>query len=406
MRPLFYRWRQMVLLLFLLLFFQNSGVALADPEPPPLEDKSQRQVKHVLIMVMSGVGMDALLHTHAPAFHDVSKEAVKVEQAVAVYPPTNPSALASLATGATPRRHGMLNPLQPLQAETIFQIWQAQGQQTLLVASAEEDVKPLVPGFRQKVFLRDGAAKALTDQALEQWKANKPFATLVVFSDPARAAKKEGPYSQGHLRAISEVDQQIARWIRAIKEAGLYEDTLIIITSDHGLAPRSSDRTDKTVDRELVVPLLLRGPKLKTAVTLPPAGTVDVATTLAQLTGVRRPAQAEGDVLWNALLPGAEVSQEGLYERRVKDLSQRNLELSRSAFQLAEDKMNIDARIENLQEQKRQMQTFTEEKEQVIAALEDKVFWLRCLIGAIIFLAIIGFIVEYWLLRKRFLLFD
>ncbi|MZP28736.1 sulfatase-like hydrolase/transferase [Heliobacterium undosum] len=406
MRPLFHRWRHMVLLLSMLLFFQNTGVALADPETPPLEDKSQRPVKHVLIMVMSGVGMDALLHTHAPAFHDVSKEAVKVEQAVAVYPPANPPALASLATGATPLRHGMLKPLQPLQAETIFQVWQAQGQQTLLVASAEEDVKPLAPGFRQKVFLRDGAAKALTDQAVEQWKANKPFATLVVFSDPARASKKEGPYSQGHLRAISEVDQQIARWIRTIKEAGLYEDTLIVITADHGLAPRGSDRTDKSVDRELVVPLLLRGPKLKTAVTLPPAGTVDVATTLAQLTGVRRPAQAEGDVLWNAMLPGAEVSQEGLYDRRVKDLSQRNLELSRSAFQLAEDKMNIDSRVENLQEQKRQMQTFTEEKEQVITALEEKVSWLRYLIGAIIVLAIIGFIVEYWLLRKRFLLFS
>ncbi|MBC9785573.1 alkaline phosphatase family protein [Heliobacterium chlorum] len=397
------------LLLALLISMAVPAVANPEPQPevkPPVEDKATRPIKHVLVIVMSGVSMDALLHTYTPTFNELIKEGVRVEQSSGVYPTKGPSALASLITGANPERHGLLKPSQKLNAESVFQVWQSRGLVTLLAAGPEEEFAPLSGGFTHKAFVAGGTDKAITDRGLELWKNAKPFATLVVLSQAEKEAKTKGPYSQDHLKAITESDQQAARWIRMLKEAGLYDDTLTVIVSDYGLAPRSQERTMQNIDRELIVPLLMRGPRLKTGVTIPPARTIDVAATLAQLTGNRVPAQSEGAVLWNAFLPNAELNQESLYEKRVNDLALQNLNLAREAYQLAEDKININGRIDDLQEQKQQMQNFTEEKEQTISSLERKVTWQRYLIGAIVLLALLGFLVEYWLLRKRFLLFD
>lgn len=387
--------------------FSLSPIVWANPEGVRTEeDKSMRPVKHVIILVSSGVGIDAMRNTYTPTFNELVKDSVKLERAVGVYPPTNPSSLASLVSGATPGRHGLVKPLQKFRSETIFQVFQSQGMSTMIVAGIEEEVAPILPGFKHKVVIAGGTDKAITDQGIEQWKNFKPFATLVVLPDPAKEAKKHGVASQAYLKAITESDRQIARWVRMVKEQGVYEDTLLIVTSDHGIAGRSKERDEIAADRELMLPLLMRGPKIKAGVTLPPARMIDVPATIAYVAGSRMPAQSEGDVLWNAILPNPNLSQEALHEKRVKDISQQNLELARSAYRLAEDKLNIDARVEDLQEQKRQMEAFTEEKEQVIASLERKVGLQRYLVAGIVAIAVIGFIVEYFVLRKRFLMFD
>ncbi len=46
-----------------------------------------------------------------------------------------------------------------------------------------------------------------------------------------------GPHSEGQRTALDETDVRIGRVLAMLEEAGLYEDTLFIITTDHGMAP-------------------------------------------------------------------------------------------------------------------------------------------------------------------------
>ncbi|MCW2279162.1 alkaline phosphatase family protein [Heliophilum fasciatum] len=375
-------------------------------EPTTVTDPSTRQVKQVIVFVLSGVDEHSMRQTYTPTSLELAKTGVALERAIGVYPPRNPQALASLVTGASPRQTGLTMPLGKMRSESIFQVWQQQGLKTLLVASRTEDVTPLLDGFTQKVLSPEVSAVALTDQALEQWKAAEPFATFVVYSGPLEKAAQSGPGSEPYRKAITEADQQIARWITLIKDMGKWDDTLIVITADHGIASGTAKQDRAAMEREWMLPLIFHGPRLKTGVTLPPGKLLDVVPTLAHLTGQRKPAFAEGDILWNALLPTASQTQEMLYALRLADVSRQNLELSRNAYQLAEDKMTIDAQLGDVQEQKRQVQIFTEEKEQVIQGLEQKVRWQRYLIVALVGVATIGYVIEYIVLRKRFMMFD
>ncbi|MDD2422575.1 MAG: alkaline phosphatase family protein [Heliobacteriaceae bacterium] len=398
------RYRLSLLVAVVLSFVLWAGPTQANPEGGlPEEDKALRPVKHILVLVNSGVGWEAMRQTYTPTFNELAKESVKIDRLVGVYPPVNPEALAALVTGATPGRYSSPES-QKTQGESVFQVFSNQGLSTLVVANDAENLTPAFAGFKHKVLVADATDQGLSDQGMAQWKNLKPFATLVVFSGPAQAAKMYGAASQAYLKAITETDRQVSRWVGLLKETGIYDDTLLIVSAEHGIAVNGKD--EGTVDKELLLPFIMRGPKIKAGITLPPARMIDLSPTLAYLSGCRMPAQAEGDVLWNALLPRPDLNQETLYEKRVKDLSRQNLELTRGAYRLAEDKLTIDARVADLQEQKSLMQATTEERDRSIASLEQKVRWQRYLIGAIVVIAVIGFLVEYFVLRKRFLMFD
>ncbi|KAB2954133.1 sulfatase-like hydrolase/transferase [Heliorestis acidaminivorans] len=391
-----------IFVFFLVLFMLNSSALWAQEQA--LQERAQKPVKHVMILVMSGVSRDSHLKTYTPTFHDLSRIGVKFDEAIGVYPPNNPSALVSLATGATPHRHGLVKPLQKLTAESIFHVMLSHGRKTMIVATDDSAVEPLSSGFNEKVINNKKNDVEITDQALEAWKKSKPFATMVLYTSPALTGKQEGVDSPEYLKAITDTDHQIGRWLNMFQEEGIFEDTLWIITSDHALL-RPGTSIDKKVEAEMILPLVMAGPKVKMNVTLPPVRTIDIAHTITHLSGLTEPAQSEGDVIWNALLPTQDITEEAYYELRVRDLSLQVLDLSKSAYQLAEDKLTIDDRVESLQKQKQEIEIFTAEKEDVIESLEKKVLYQRYLIGGIVLLACIGFFIEYLVLRKKFLMF-
>ncbi|QGG46958.1 alkaline phosphatase family protein [Heliorestis convoluta] len=370
-----------------------------------IQDRSVKPVQHVMIVVLSGISTDSLLKTYTPNFHDFAKVGVKLEEAIGVYPPSNPSALVSLSTGASPNRHGIIKSTQKAAVESIFHVMLGQGRSTMIVATDEEAIAPLLSGFHHKIIDSTKKDLDITEQAIDAWKHNKPFATLVLYTSPAEVGKKAGIDSPDYLKAITDADHQIGRWANFLKEEGIFEDVLWIITSDHALSYSHKENTKNAIDKELLLPLVVAGPKMKMNITLPPVRTIDIAPTIAHVTGVSKPAQSEGDVIWNAILPPPDSTAEAYYEQRVKDLSLQVLDLSKSAYRLAEDKLTIDGRVENLQKQKQEIEIFTAEKEDEIESLKRKVLYQRYLIGAIILIAILGFFVEYLILRKRFLMF-
>lgn len=107
-------------------------------------------------------------------------------------------------------------------------------------------------------------------------------------------------------RGVAYLDTEIKRLLDALKQAGLYDNTLILVTSDHGeaLGERDDLGHPVSVHQELVhVPLLIKYPS---SAGVPPgqetgslASGVDVMPTILDIAGIRPPANLPGRSLRN-----------------------------------------------------------------------------------------------------------
>jgi phosphoglycerol transferase MdoB-like AlkP superfamily enzyme len=112
-----------------------------------------------------------------------------------------------------------------------------------------------------------------------------------------------------YLNVLHETDAQLARLFAAVREAGLADNTLIVITGDHGQAfgyPHDSYVQGRTVYEEDVnVPLMLWFPgRFRTAVRPAAIGShVDLAPTIADVAGLTPAADWRGRSLLDAARP-------------------------------------------------------------------------------------------------------
>ena len=64
-----------------------------------------------------------------------------------------------------------------------------------------------------------------------------------------------------YYQSVSRIDQGLARLIKILKEANLYEKTMIVFTSDHGMAFAGGKTT--VYEGGLKVPFIVRNPYIK-----------------------------------------------------------------------------------------------------------------------------------------------
>ena len=102
---------------------------------------------------------------------------------------------------------------------------------------------------------------------------------------------------RSYLACTSFVDAQIGRLMTALDEAGLTENTVVVLWGDHGWHLGEKEITGKNTlwDRGTKVPLIFAGPGVKGGQRcLQPAELLDIFPTLIELTGVPARADIEG----------------------------------------------------------------------------------------------------------------
>jgi Sulfatase len=109
------------------------------------------------------------------------------------------------------------------------------------------------------------------------------------FHDPYLTRHNE----QRYLLQLGFVDRLLGRLLRRLKAAGIYDDTLMVLTADHGFAWQVGVSTRRSVSASNVhelttVPLLVKRPGQRAAHTGGAyAQTLDVTPTIADVLGVR-----------------------------------------------------------------------------------------------------------------------
>jgi hypothetical protein len=105
---------------------------------------------------------------------------------------------------------------------------------------------------------------------------------------------------QRHLLQTGEVDRMIGQVTRRLKEQGMYDNTLFVVTADHGMSfiPGEFARrvaTPRTADQVLWVPLFIKQPgQQQGRVTDQNWEHVDLVPTVADVLGIRVPWKVDG----------------------------------------------------------------------------------------------------------------
>ncbi len=145
--------------------------------------------------------------------------------------------------------------------------------------------------FDGKPPLHQFLAQGMRGQTLE-W-ANPGGATLT--------REELATMTAGYYGMVAQLDHAIGRVLDVLDEQGLAEDTLVIVTSDHGEFLGEHQMIFKGpfgYDSLLRVPLILRGPGVEAGkIAGDPVGTIDLAPTMLAAAGLDVPKWMEGRVL-------------------------------------------------------------------------------------------------------------
>lgn len=296
----------------------------AVPEAAP-RNASDAGPANLVLITLDTTGADELGsygHEEAstPNLDRIAEEGLRVERSVAVTPITLPSH-ASILTGLYPPRHGVRDNSDfrlPPDALTLAEHLEEQGYSTAAVVAAyvlssdfgigqgfdrydeprsDRLITPQAKELEHRPILQRPAAE-VTDQALEFLDSGlgEPFFLWAHYYDPHAEYEPPEPFAsrfadRPYDGEIAYMDREIGRLVADLRRRGLLDDTLLVVTGDHG---ESLDEHGENThglfvyDATQRVPLILRFPPAI------PAGLttdrlvsgVDLAPTILELLGL------------------------------------------------------------------------------------------------------------------------
>ena len=109
---------------------------------------------------------------------------------------------------------------------------------------------------------------------------------------------------QRHLLQVGFTDRLLGLLLERLRDEGIYDDALIVVTADHGVSFRPGDRrrgvTPTNIHDIAPVPLLVKRPgQEKARVVDRPVRTVDILPTIAAVLGTHLPWEADGRSLFD-----------------------------------------------------------------------------------------------------------
>lgn len=106
-----------------------------------------------------------------------------------------------------------------------------------------------------------------------------------------------GGYSKQYLAALERTFERIGKFFEWCKNSGVYEDTALIICSDHGIAV--IDHSYLLFPAETFVPFFVLGKRISPFTKSKICSIMDICNTICHLLGVRYPKEARGTLLFN-----------------------------------------------------------------------------------------------------------
>ena len=292
----------------------------------------EKSVPNVVLITIDTLRADHLgcygyQQIKTPNIDGLAADGAHFTRAFTTVPVTLPSHTAML-TGTYPMLNGMhdfsankLSPQQPTLATVLKQSGYVTG---AVVASAVLDSRfGLNHGFdfyydhfdfsrleEANLDEMERPGNVVADQVLDWLGKNsqKKFFVWMHLYDPHYPYRPPEPYSREYADRpydgeIAFADEQVGRLLRFLKDKGLYQNTVIVLSGDHGES--LGEHGEKThgffiYNATMRVPLIIHLPgKSATLALEDPVSLVDLMPTVLQAAGVNIPSQVQG----RSLLP-------------------------------------------------------------------------------------------------------
>ena len=234
-----------VLLLFCLFSITGCGSGARKDEKPAWK------AQHVVFIGLDGWGSYSVEKADMPHVKQLMKEGSYTLQKRAVLPSSSAVNWASMFRGAGPELHGYTTwgsktpdlPSRELNRNgmfpNIFNMLREEDPDAEIGAIYEwGGIKYLVDTLSLDYYRHtpndNKLNTALTEAAVEYIKEKKPTLAAFIYDSPDDTGHGDGHDTPGYYAKLKELDHQIGEIIEAMKESGIYNNSIIIVTSDHG----------------------------------------------------------------------------------------------------------------------------------------------------------------------------
>jgi arylsulfatase A-like enzyme len=261
-------------------------IVATTPAPKPVAKPAPKPARVVIISI-DGLRPDMMTSELMPRHVQLMAEGTTARDAWTIQESDTLPSHAAMLSGVGMSAHGLSwNSYQSnrgyIKVPTVFTAARAAGLSTAMIVGKPKLKHIASPGtvdhYERPSYLCGGVAK----RAAEYFVAEHPDLLFVHFSDPDEYGHSHGWTSPEYKRAARNSDRCLATVLAAIDGSKHRDDTLVIVTADHGGESKHHNGHDK---QSRAIPWIARGPGVAAGASIDkPIDTVDTAaTTLAAL---------------------------------------------------------------------------------------------------------------------------
>ncbi len=265
--------------------------AQSDPAPEP--------AAHVVVIGVDGMSPDGIRNASTPNLDGLMERGAHSFRARAVMPSSSSSNWASMIMGAGPERHGVTSNSWERDDHILPPVCSGSAGTFPTMFSLVRDQVPdavigvfhdwggfgrlVEPGVADVLYDGDGPDDTI-DNAAAFIAEQRPLLTFVHLDHVDGAGHSEGHGSPAYYASVSNADSLIGRLVASLEDAGILEETTIIVSSDHG-----GDGTGHggVTPGEMEIPWIIAGPGVRGGLEIStPIDTYDTAATVLHLLAV------------------------------------------------------------------------------------------------------------------------
>lgn len=270
-----------------------------------VEEGNRPMAKHVIWIGLDGWGAYSMDKAIMPVTKQFMQEGSYTLKKRSVLPSSSALNWASMFMGACPELHGYTTwgsktpelPSRELNQHgifpTVFQLYREANPEAEIGCVYDwSGIKYVVdtlafnyceqgPDYtKDSVALKNMAVKYITEK--------KPNLFAVIFDNPDHVGHSAGHDTPGYYDKLKELDGYIGEIVEAVKQAGMMDETVFVITGDHGGIDKGHGGMTMM---EMETPFIIAGKPIKKGYCFDSISMMqfDCASTLAKLLGLTQP---------------------------------------------------------------------------------------------------------------------
>ncbi len=291
-------------------------LAITSLLPTRLQAQMMPDVQRVLLIGIDGLSPAGINRADTPTLDSLMQTGAYSMTAQAVLPSSSGPNWSSMIMGASPEEHGIMNnDWRPKDIEeqaycgqeagktwpTIFRLVRENYPNADLAAVHDWSTigRLIEPGVLNLLADTRGEQRTAATAA-DYLSAYAPDLMFVHLDHVDHAGHTYGWNSGAYQRAVTRADQLINRILHGLRVEGNLEQTMVIVTSDHGGIDK---KHGGNTPEELTIPWIIAGPSVKMNYLLEDnIMTYDTAATIAYVFGIQPPTCWIGRPVLNAFL--------------------------------------------------------------------------------------------------------